>query len=71
MLAIDLGGTKISWAVISEEGILRTPKKKLLQGPGNPNAGTLLRNLVAEEIETAAQENYKLEAIELQITNYE
>ncbi len=67
MLAIDLGGTKISWSVISEEGILLAPKKKLLQGPGNPNAATLLRNLVAEEIEAASQENYRLNAIGISV----
>jgi glucokinase len=63
VIGVDVGGTKLSAALFSEEGEIIDKKRSLLEGKGGPKVGSLVAHHVKELVRYADNERYRIDSV--------
>lgn len=63
LLAIDLGGTKLSSAVFTKDGLMQNRSYRLLEKRQGHEIGALIKEEVLNQLQTAAQRKQEIHAI--------
>lgn len=63
VIGIDIGGTKVSGALFSSDGCISPRAEILLEGRGGSDAGSLVTDLVQEQLKLAAERKLEVESI--------